>query len=47
MQNAILIAAETYSNMIGNMTVAEVLNAIQAGNDVVLRSVLMLMEVTA
>lgn len=47
MQNAILIAAETYSNLIGNMTTAEVLEAIKNGNDVVKRSVLMLMEVTA
>lgn len=47
MKNAIVIAAEAYANMIGNMTTVEVLESIQGGNEVVLRSVLMLMEVTA
>lgn len=47
MQNAIVIAAETYASMIGNMTTAEVLQAIQGGSEIVLRSVLALMEVTA
>lgn len=47
MENAILIAAETYAAIAGNMSTQHVLEAIQSGNEVVIRSVLNLMEVTA
>ncbi len=46
MDTAILVAAEAYAKMIGNMSVEDVLLEIQQGNDVVKRSVLALMEVT-
>lgn len=47
MENAIKAAAQEYAALIGNMSEQEVLAAISAGNQSVLRSVLMLMEVSA
>lgn len=47
MDNAIKAAAQEYAALIGNMSEREVLAAIKDGNQSVLRSVLMLMGVTA
>ena len=47
MENAIKAAAQEYAALIGNMSDQEVLAAIKDGNQSVLRSVLMLMWVTA
>lgn len=47
MENAIMEAAKAYAEMEGSMTASQVLQEIKSGNNVVLRSVLMLMEVTA
>lgn len=43
MEQAIIAAAETYAELAG-METAEVLREIQDGNDVILRSVLFLLE---
>lgn len=47
METAIKIAAETYSKLNGKMNTNQVLAAIADGDQVILRSVLKLMEVTA
>jgi hypothetical protein len=47
MENAIKAAAREYAALIGNMSEQEVLAAINGGNQSVLRSVLMLMGVSA
>ena len=47
MENAIKAAAAEYAALIGNMTEAQVLAAIQSGNQSITRSVIMLMEVAA
>ena len=47
MENAIIAATQEYAELVGNLTQAEVLSAIQSGNQSVLRGVLALMEVTA
>ena len=47
MGNAIKAAAQEYAALIGNMSEQDVLAAISAGNQSVLRGVLMLMGVAA
>ena len=47
METAIITAAETYAKLNGKMNTKQVLEAIDAGDQVILRSVLKLMEVTA
>lgn len=47
METAIKVAAETYAMLNGKMSTTQVIEAIAAGDQVVLRSVLKLMEVTA
>lgn len=47
MENAIKAAAQEYAALIGNMTEQEVLQAMQHGNQSVIKSVLMLMQVAA
>ena len=47
METAIIMAAETYATLNGKMNTKQVLEAIAAGDHVILRSVLKLMEVTA
>ena len=47
MENAIKAAAQEYAALIGNMSERDVLREISSGNQSVLRSVLMLMGVTA
>lgn len=47
MENAIKAAAQEYAALIGSMSEQDVLAAIADGNQSVLRSVLMLMGVTA
>lgn len=47
MENAIKAAAQEYAELIGNMTTNQVLEEIKNGNEIVKRSVLMLMGVTA
>ena len=47
METAIIIAAETYANLHGKITTQQVLNEMAAGNQIIIESVLTLMEVTA
>ncbi len=47
MTNAIIAASKEYAELIGNMSQCEVLEAIASGNESIIRSVLMLMDVAA
>lgn len=47
MTTSLKIAIETYSSLIGNMSIEQVAKAIADGNESVKRSILMLMSVTA
>lgn len=47
MENAIKAAAQEYAALIGNMSEQDVLREISSGNQSVLRSVLLLMGVSA